>query len=235
MLPVVVLAGGLGTRVETLTGGVLPKALLPVAGRPFVDHKLEQLRHEGVSSVVLLVGHRAQPIVEHVGDGSRYGMAVRCVEDGPVLLGTGGAVRAALDSLPDAFWVTYGDTLLDAPMEDIEARFLADDVDGLMTVLHNRDRWQPSNVTIDGKRVVAYSKGDPPGTHEHIDYGLLLFRRDVFAALPEGRPFDLADALRPLVSARRLGAYVVTTRFRDIGTVEALAETEAELRRRPAT
>src|SRR5688500_5000201 len=106
MLPAVVLAGGLGTRVSALTGDALPKCMLRVAGRPFIDFKLAQLVDGSVSDVVLLTGHAGKPLADHVGDGGAFGAAITCVSDPPRLLGTGGAVRAALDHLPDSFWVT---------------------------------------------------------------------------------------------------------------------------------
>lgn len=226
------LAGGLGTRVASLTGGRLPKALIEVGGRPFVDHKIEQLRAYGIEEVVLLVGHGSEALTAHVGDGSRYGIQVRCIPDGPELLGTGGAVRAALDELAPAFWLTYGDTLLAAPMPDIEAWFLASPYQSLMTVLHNRDQWEPSNVDVDGDVVAAYEKGRPPGTFEYIDYGLLLFRAEAFRAFPAGSAFDLGGVVRAEVAHRRMAAYVVDERFHDVGTPEAVAETDAVLRRR---
>lgn len=233
MLPAVVLAGGLGTRVASLTGGRLPKALIEVGGRPFVDHKIEQLRSYGIGEVVLLVGHGADALVAHVGDGSRYGLRVRCIPDGPDLLGTGGAVRAALDELAPVFWLTYGDTLLAAPMAEIEAWFLASPHQSLMTVLHNRDEWETSNVDVVGDMVAAYEKGRRPGTFEYIDYGLLLFRAEAFGAFPAGTAFDLGQVVRAQVAERRMAAYVVHERFHDVGTPEAVAETDAVLRGDP--
>lgn len=232
MLPVAVLAGGLGTRARPLTGDRLPKVLVPVAGRPFLDHKLDELASCGVERVVLLLGYGAALVRRHVGDGGDFGLSVTCVDDGGRRLGTGGAVRAALDLLGDTFWVTYGDTLLTAPMAAVERRFLASGLDGLMTVLHNRRRWGPSNTSVRNGRVVAYGKGDPPGTHEHIDYGLLLFRASVFERFAPGARFDLAEVVAHLAAARTLGAHVVRHRFWDIGTPEAHAATDAMVRRR---
>src|SRR3954454_4513252 len=107
VLPAVVLAGGLGTRVAALTGPALPKVMLPVGGRPFIDYKLAGLAAEGVSDVLLLVGHGHEVIRAHVGDGSQLGLRVRYSIEPPGLLGTGGAVKAALGELSDAFIVTY--------------------------------------------------------------------------------------------------------------------------------
>ena len=231
MLPVALLAGGLGTRLRSLTGDQLPKALVPVAGRPFIDWKLQELREQGVEDVVLLVGHGASPLEGHVGDGSRHGVRVRYSHDGPVLQGTGGALRAALPQLPDAFWVGYADTLLQVPMAEAEDAFRASGLDGLMTVLENRDSLETSNTSVSGGRVTAYDKPARPGTHEHIDYGLLILTKAAFDGLPN-EAFDLGAVIHRLVEEGRLGAFQVAERFRDVGTPEAHAETEAYLRLR---
>src|SRR5262249_4931146 len=106
MLPVVILAGGLGTRLHPLTERI-PKSLLPVAGRPFIYHQLELLREQGVARVVLCVGHLGGQIRDAVGDGRRFGVAVEYSFDGGQLLGTGGALREALPLLGSAFFMLY--------------------------------------------------------------------------------------------------------------------------------
>jgi NDP-sugar pyrophosphorylase family protein len=232
VLPVAVLAGGLGTRLRLVTGETLPKALVPVAGRPFIDHKLEELHGRGAGEVVLLVGHGGDALRTHVGDGAAFGLRVTYLEDGPTLLGTGGALLRALPMLGDTFWTTYGDTLLSVDTASAEAQFAASDACALMTVLHNRDRWQPSNTRVEGARVVAYSKDPRPEAAEHIDYGMLLFRADAFAGCGPGDAFDLAETLGALVSRSSLDAFEVAERFHDIGTVEALRDTEEWVRAR---
>ena len=93
-LPVAILAGGLGTRLRAVSGSTLPKALVPVADRPFIDHKLEELRERGVREIVFLIGHGGDQIRRHVGTGADFGLNVTYLDDGPRLLGTGGAIRA---------------------------------------------------------------------------------------------------------------------------------------------
>lgn len=229
MHPVVVLTGGLGTRVSHLTGPDLPKAMLPIAGHRFIDFKLAGLAAEGVDRVVLLVGHGAPAIRNHVGDGRSFGLSVAYLDDGPRLLGTGGAVRAALPLLPDRFWVTYGDTLLEVPMAEVEAQLDANELGGVMTVLRNADAVETSNVDIVDGLVTAYEKGGAPGAHEHIDYGMLLFRRAAFDGFRPDEPLDLGEVVNRLVTTRTLGAFEVTEAFRDVGTEERYHETEAFL------
>jgi NDP-sugar pyrophosphorylase family protein len=149
------------------------------------------------------------------------------VEDGPVLLGTGGAIRAVVDLLPSMFWVTYGDTLLQVPVHAVEARLSHEPtLLGIMTVLANDDRWETSNVDVEGDLVTAYEKQPIAGTHHHIDYGMLLLRRGAFEESPAGRRLDLGEVLGGLVASRALGAFEVTEPFHDIGTEAAWRETE---------
>jgi N-acetyl-alpha-D-muramate 1-phosphate uridylyltransferase len=229
MLTVAILAGGLGTRVRDLTGPDLPKALLPIAGRPFIEHKLMELARGGATRVVFLVGHGADRIRAVVGDGTRFGLAVEYVDDGPSLLGTAGAVRRALDHLGPAFFLTYGDTLLDVSLGDLEGRLLDGGALGAMTVLENDDRWETSNVDVAGGLVVAYDKPSQPGTHKYLDYGFLAFRSAAFAGLRPDRAADLTGVIRALIDRRALVAVPVAHRFHDIGNQAAVRETEAWL------
>jgi NDP-sugar pyrophosphorylase family protein len=228
---IAILAGGLGTRVAALTGGSLPKAMLPIAGAPFIDHKLAEARRLGADRVVLLLGHGAGQIEAHVGDGARFGLSIDVVLDGPELLGTGGALKRAAAHLGDRAWVTYGDTLLDLDLRAAESAADALGCRAVMSVLHNRDELEPSNTSIAGGRVVAYTKGDPPGTHEHIDYGYVLLPVDELGAVGESA-FDLRVVLQRLIACRELAAFEVRERFHDIGTPAAFAETDAWLRAR---
>ncbi|HKA92742.1 MAG TPA: NTP transferase domain-containing protein [Acidimicrobiia bacterium] len=225
---VAVLAGGLGTRVAHLTGSESPKAMLPVCGEPFIDVKLAELVAAGADQVVVLVGHGADALRAHVGPGGPGGVPVELVDDGPELLGTGGAIRRALSTLPDPFWVTYGDTLLDVDLEPAEERLRRTPrMRGVMTVLRNADRWARSNASIgDEMLVTTYDKGAPAGSHEYIDYGMLLLRHELFANRASGTAFDLTDVLREAVVSRTLAAWVVQERFHDIGSEDAWHETE---------
>jgi len=226
MLTVAVLAGGLGTRLRALTADAIPKVMAPVLGRPFIDYKLAGLAAQGVERVVILIGHHGDQVRASVGSGSRYGLQVTYVDDGPSPRGTGGAIRHALAELGDVFWVTYGDTLLDVPMREAEATFAASDLSGLMTVFRNCDEREPSNVRVDTGRVIEYGKHPRPRGADYIDYGMLAFRREAFAGRAEEDAFDLASVLEALIARRSLLAFEVAAGFHDIGTVDALQATE---------
>ncbi|MGH2692808.1 MAG: nucleotidyl transferase, partial [Actinomycetota bacterium] len=156
-----------------------------------------------------------------------YSLSVTYAFDGPQLLGTGGALRRGLTQLGEIFWVTYGDTLLTVPMKEVEESYRASGLRALMTVLHNRDRWDRSNVAVAAGMVVEYRKGSALGTFEHIDYGMSILPIAAFEAFPPDRAFDLEEVLSGLVAARELAAFEVQERFYEIGTPESYAETVA--------
>src|SRR5215471_8225477 len=122
MPPIAVLAGGLATRMRPLTAQ-LPKALLKVAGEPFIAHQLRLFAREGIRDVKLLVGYCWEQIQAFVGNGSQFGVQVEYIADGRTLLGTGGALRQALGSLGPEFLVIYCDSWLDASYPPVVQAF----------------------------------------------------------------------------------------------------------------
>jgi len=227
-MPVAVLAGGLATRLRPITENI-PKALVEVAGRPFAEHQIELLRRNGISDVVFLVGHLGEMVREHLGNGSRFGVRVRYVFDGPHPLGTGGAIKRALPHLDDPFFVLYGDSYLECDYAAVEKAFRAGTGNGLMTVCRNDDQWDRSNVRFVGGRIEAYDKsGSTPGMR-HIDYGLGAFRKVAFSTRGENEAFDLAALYGQLLEEGRLQSFEVAGRFYEIGSPAGLEETRAHL------
>jgi NDP-sugar pyrophosphorylase family protein len=228
MLTVAILAGGLATRLRPLTDRV-PKVLMPVAGRPFVLHQLELLKRQGAERVVLCVGHLGDQVRSTVGDGRHIGVAVHYSDDGPRLLGTGGALRKALPMLGEAFFVLNGDSYLRCSLAQIESAFHASRRPALMTVLRNEQRWDRSNVVFRDGTVTEYDKRSPRADMLHIDFGLSVLDRGVFDACPADEAIDLADMFRDLSLCGRLAGYEVHERFYEIGSGRGLRETEAFL------
>jgi NDP-sugar pyrophosphorylase family protein len=229
-VPVAVLAGGLATRLRPITQTV-PKAMVEVAGRPFVDHQLALLAHNGVRRAVFCLGHLGEQVEHHVGS-ERLGIQVQYSHDGERLLGTGGALRQALPLLGNVFWVLYGDSYLDVDYQAVLADFLSRDALGLMTVLHNQDQWDRSNVVFCDGRLLCYNKRRATREMTHIDYGLALLRREAVERLPEGQASDLADLYSDLVAEGRMAGHEVTQRFYEIGSPRGLEETADYLSRR---
>jgi N-acetyl-alpha-D-muramate 1-phosphate uridylyltransferase len=229
MYPVAILAGGVASRMQPRTETV-PKALLDVAGRPFIEHQLALLRAQQITDVVLCVGHFGDQIEAFVGDGRTWGLRVRYSQDGPVLLGTGGALRRALPILGDVFFVLYGDSYLTCDFSAISRAFAASNRRGLMTVFRNDNRLGASNVLFDHGRILRYDKATPSRDMHHIDYGLAILTAEAIAPYPVDSPFDLVRVYQDLLAAGELAGLEVPDRFYEIGSPEGLRETEALLR-----
>jgi len=227
-LPIAILAGGLATRLHPITENI-PKSLVEVAGRPFAEHQIELLRARGVSDIVFVVGHLGEMVQDVIGDGSRWGVRVRYVFDGERPLGTGGAVRAALAELGDAFFVIYGDSYLACDYAAIEQAFFSSGKMGLMTVFRNDDRWDRSNVLFDQGRILRYDKAARIPGMRHIDYGLGVFRHAAFDNRSAGEAFDLVAVYQDLLARDDLAGFEVHERFFEIGSHAGLEETQAHL------
>jgi NDP-sugar pyrophosphorylase family protein len=225
MLPVVILVGGVATRLRPITDSI-PKALVPVAGRPFILQQLDYLHNQGISQVVLCTGYRASQIKEIVGDGSCCGLAVRYSDDGDTLLGTGGAVRKALPLLGPEFFVLYGDSFLPVNFEDVENAYLESQQPALMTVYRNQGQWDTSNVVFCEDRVVEYNKFEPRLEMQYIDYGLSILSGVAFDEQVGEEVFDLATLYMTLSKRGELAGFKVCQRFYEIGSPKGLAETE---------
>ena len=222
------LAGGLATRMRPVTE-TLPKSLLPVAGEPFIAHQLRRIAAEGIGEIVICAGHLGKQIADFVGDGARFGCAVRYSWDGPQLLGTGGALRQALPLLGERFLVLYGDSLLPVRFAPVWQTFADSTMPALMTVFRNEGRWDTSNVEFLDGIIRVYDKRARTPRMRHIDYGLGAIDAAAFAARPAGQAFDLADFYRDLAQTGRLAGYEVAERFYEIGSPAGLAETRTFL------
>jgi NDP-sugar pyrophosphorylase family protein len=235
-------------RPRTLT---VPKSMLEVAGRPFVEWQLERLAACGLRDVVMCVAHLGEVIRAHVGDGSRFGVRARWVDEGPALLGTAGAIRNALPLLEPAFLVTYGDSYLPFDYaEPLRVLTASGDCDGVLAVFPNAGRWDASNVVVadgpgadatagpaaadarprpPGPWVARYEKGNRDPVFDHIDYGAMALVREIIAALPPGSPAGLDTLQHDLARRKRLRACVARERFFEIGSPEGLAELDRYL------
>jgi NDP-sugar pyrophosphorylase family protein len=235
-IPAAILAGGLATRLRPITT-TIPKALVEVCGRPFIDHQLALLRRNGIRRVVLCLGHLGDQVEQHLGDGTVHGVDIRYSHDGPQLVGTGGALRRAAPLLGNVFWVMYGDSYMDIDYRALVAAFLDGrraggvspriDPLGLMTVLHNQNRWDRSNVVFRDGRLVKYDKRLQTPEMTHVDYGVALLRRTALERISPDQPADLADLYSSLVAEGRMMGYEVTRRFYEIGSPAGLQETRA--------
>ncbi len=224
-----ILAGGLGTRLGPLTADI-PKSLVQVLGRPFVERQIELVRRAGVRRLVLCVGHYGQKIVDRLGDGSALGVEIAYSFEGPELLGTGGALKKAEPLLDPAFMMMWGDSYLMLDYAAIWQAFMAQGLPAMMVVYRNRNQRVPSNVKLEQGRVAVYDKWQEDPAKEYIDEGLTCLKREVLERVPPGRPFAIEEVFRDLAAEGLLAAYETSQPFYEIGTPAGIAELEEVLR-----
>ena len=221
LFPILILAGGLGTRVASITKQI-PKSLIPIHEKPFIAHQLTLLAEAGFLEVIMGVGHLGEQIIDFVKDGSEFGLQVRYVKDGEKLLGTGGAIRAALPELGKYFFVMYGDSYLRCDYTSIQKAFENSGKIGLMTIYNNDHQWDASNVEYDGQKICQYSKTEKTPKMHHIDFGLNIFSHEAFLPFMQKEKFDLSQVQSYWVRENKIAAYEVSERFYEVGSIEGI-------------
>jgi N-acetyl-alpha-D-muramate 1-phosphate uridylyltransferase len=229
-MQVAIIAGGLATRLGRLTQNV-PKSLLMIEGKPFLQHQLGRLREGRIEDVVVCTGHLGHQIQDYFGDGSRFGVnLVYSHEEKP--MGSAGALRLAKDKLQDPFFTIYGDSYLSLDFGAILKHFNSQNRLALMTVYENADLYDRSNTAVKGHLVEKYSKKEKTPGMVYIDYGANLFRKPVLELVPEGQVYSLEDLFAQLIEKRELLAYEVKERFYEIGSLQGLTEFREYMERR---
>ena len=222
MLPVVLLCGGLATRMRPKTEKI-PKAMLEIANKPFIYHQLNLLKKKGVRQVIICLGHLGKMIEDYVGCGNDFGLSVTYSYDGEKLLGTGGAIKKAKQHLNGPFFVLYGDSYLITDYRKVEKAYESNAKKGLMAVYKNEGRWDTSNVVFKNNEIIVYSKRNKLKEMNYIDYGIGVLSMQALGH-ETGDVFDLADVYERLAEEKQLAGYEVFERFYEIGSNEGFME-----------
>lgn len=225
MSQIVVLAGGLATRMRPITEEI-PKALIEVKGRPFIDHQLELFKQNGITDVLFCIGYRGQQIINRCGDGSRFGLNVEYSDEGDKLMGTAGALKKAEQLLQDNFMVIYGDSYLTTDFQRVANFFNEHDKTGLMTVFKNTLEYHPSNAAVIDDLIVKYDKETPTPDMKYVDYGLNMFRKSILDYIPADEVMQLEQLHQELIQEKQLLAFEVQERFYEIGSAKGLKDLE---------
>jgi len=223
----IVLAGGFGTRLAAKLNGI-PKPMAPVAGRPFLEILLAQLKRNGCSRAILSVGHLYQVIQNHFG-ASFQGMPLDyAIESLP--LGTGGAIRQSLAlAETENVLVLNGDTFLHADYEAMLRFHSAQRAALTIAISHQPDIARYGGVLVEGTRIVGFEEKGRTGAG-FINAGAYVIARGMQwpQALPEKFSFE-RDFLMPETARIAPAAYPVNGFFLDIGIPEDLDRAQTEL------
>ncbi|KAB2880973.1 NTP transferase domain-containing protein [bacterium] len=217
----VILAGGLGTRLND-SAGDLPKALVPVNGKPFLEYVFKLLcRTKFITRVVIAVGYKADKIISKYQNNSDYGFEILFSVEKD-LLGTGGAIKKALQyTNSDNVLVLNGDSYVDI---DIQSFISAHDtkdasISVALTHVENANRFGKVNILTNNK-IVSFEEKAPNSSGGYINCGVYLFRKTVFDHIPENTVLSLEKDLLPNMTKFNAFGFICTGKFIDIGIPE---------------
>ena len=219
----VILAGGLGTRLGPLTSSV-PKPMVIVHGRPFLEYELALLARNGITDVLLCVGYLGEQLVRYFGSGDHLGIRIKYSRDGEQLLGPIGALKNAEPLLDDAFFVLYGDAYLRLDYQALTDSMLRSGRLGAMAVLHNCHEYGPSDLLVEEGIVKEYDKKHHRRELEWVNFGVSALRRQALQLVKPQQFCDEETFYGQLIAQRQLTAFEVKDRFYEIGNPAGLEQ-----------
>jgi MurNAc alpha-1-phosphate uridylyltransferase len=225
--PVVILAGGIGSRLGKLTKKT-PKALVKINGKPFIYYQLKLLRKKGIKEVIICIGYLGAQIKKYVGNGKKFNLNVIYSYE-KKLLGTGGAVKNAFPLIKKNFFIMYGDTYLPINFIKIKNKYIKLKSKALITIYKNKKNLDKSNVYFNGKNIL-YNKKNYLKKMKYIEYGVSIFNKEIFKFFEKRKKFDLSDLFYFLSKKKLLNYYLIKKRFYEIGSISGLKDSKKYLK-----
>jgi len=231
----VILVGGIGERLRPLTNNI-PKPMVEVAGKPFIEHLVLLLKKEGIGKILFLTGYLGNKIKDYFENGSKWDIEIDySFEENP--LGTGGALRLAKEKLHEDFFLLFGDSYLPINYREMEAEYFRNNKKVIVAIYDNTENTNvPFNIIIDEQKklISIYSKGkDNPPSFNYCDAGVLIVNKSVVEWLGNKTPVSFEESIYPrLIADEEMGYFISTCRFYDIGTIERLKAFEEYIKNR---
>ncbi len=226
------MAGGEGTRLRPQTSN-LPKPMLPLVGRPMMEHIVSLLRRHGITDIVVTVAFLPNAIRSYFGDGSELGVRmVYATEESP--LGTAGSVRNAMEQLTERFLVISGDVLTDIDLTEVVA--FHDKNEALATIaLSAVENPLEFGIVITREDGTIERFLEKPGWgqvfSDTINTGIYVLEPEIFERIPEGRAVDFSSEVFPAVleDGQPLYGYVADGYWEDVGTTAAYLQAHEDI------
>ncbi len=220
----VILVGGLGTRLRPLTDKA-PKPLLPLKGKPIVQHSIENLKKHGIGNIILSAGYGVAQIQEYFGDGNKLGIPIRySIEAEP--LGTGGAAKQAAAGLNGPFFLIWGDNLMDIDYQEMYKSYLRDAPLLAMALTPREDVEHFGVARLEKDKIMAFiekpSREKAPSNL--INAGAFIIDPKCLQMLPEGNSSLEKDCFEKLAPLGEISAFFHKGQWFPTDTLEKYAE-----------
>ena len=226
MLPVAILAGGLASRLKPISE-TIPKSLIEINHKPFLEWQLDLLEKNACEQVVLCISHKSELIESYIKSRPKSNLEISFSWDGEKQLGTGGAIIKARKILGSEFMVLYGDSYLPIDFNEVSEFFIRSKKLALMTVLKSELGSEPSNVFFEDGFVRKYNKSKNAPTMQFTDFGLNAFKSCVFDDYIEGDFLDLSLVQEDLSTRNELIGFQVYERYYEVGSFSGIHEFES--------
>lgn len=220
----VIMAGGLATRLRPLTNNI-PKSLISIKGKPFLQYQIELLTRYGIKNIVLCVGYMGKKIENYFGNGNRFGVKIKYSYEKEKLLGTGGAIKLAEPYLAERFFLIWGDSYVRLNYKEMYDSHLknSNDFDVTIAIFYNIRNYDKSNIAYERGRIKKYEK-NLNDEMKYIDAGIMVINKKILERIPAGRIFQIEDLLHKLAKQENLKPFLIKKRYYEIGSLNGLSQ-----------
>ena len=224
----VILAGGLGTRLQPYTT-FLPKPMLPLGEKPLLEHLIEWLKANKVDEIVLCVSYLRKTIEDYFEDGSRLGVKIEyAIADKP--LATAGQLKTAESFVDDTFVCVYGDSVFNFELKKMITQHKAKKSFITMS-LHQYKTNLKYGVIETNKAGKVTAWNEKPEIKANINIGCYVMEPGVFSYIPQGKPFGMDDVIRKALARKNdVGSFIIKGGFIDIGDKASYKKAYQEFR-----
>jgi mannose-1-phosphate guanylyltransferase len=211
----VILAGGLGTRLQPYTT-FLPKAMLPLGEKPLLEHLMEWIKKNKIDSVVLCVSYLRKTIEDYFEDGSRFGVKIEyAVANRP--LATAGQLKTAEDFIDDTFVCVYGDSIFDFNLKSMIEYHKRKKSFVTMALFEYKTKLQYGFIETDRNSKVTAWK-EKPEIKGNINIGCYVMEPGVLKLIPANKPYGMDDVIKSAIGRKnKVSGYLIKKGFIDIG------------------
>ena len=225
----VILAGGLGTRLQPYTNS-LPKPMLPLGEKPILEHLIEWIKKNGVKEIVLCVSYLRKKIEDYFGDGKKFGVKIEyAISKKP--LATAGQLKTAEKFIDDTFVCLYGDSIYNFSLKNMISDHKRKKSTVTMSLYDYKFNMKYGVIdTTNTGRVTAWN--EKPELSAKINMGCYVMEPEVFQLIPKNKQYGMDDVIQKALSKKKKISSVVSKKgFIDIGDKETYEKTNQEYKK----
>ena len=226
----VILAGGLGTRLQPYTKS-LPKPMLPLCGKPILEYEIEWIKKNGIKEIILCVSYLRKKIEDYFGDGKKFGVKIEyAISSKP--LATAGQLKTAEKFIDDTFVCIYGDSIYNFNLRNMIKQHKKSKSNVTMSLYDYKFNLKYGVIdTKNSGKVISWN--EKPEFSAKINIGCYVMEPEVLQLIPKNRPYGMDSVIRKILAKKKKVSSVISKKgFIDIGDKETYEKANEEYRKR---